>query len=88
MTSATLPETTPDALPRAAGRAAGRAFRCVSVVIPVAERPRPLDQLYREYAPVVRALDAPFEFVFVISPWGREMARPLGALFGIEGLGL
>jgi hypothetical protein len=52
----------------------------VSVIVPVTERPRDLAWLYREYAPALRSLGASFEFVFIVEPWGLELARGLEAL--------
>ena len=52
----------------------------VSVVVPVAERPWALDAVYRTYAPAVRGLGEPFEFVFVVSPWARGMTGALRVL--------
>lgn len=49
----------------------------ISVVVPVAERPAALDGLYREFAPALRTLDEPFEFVFVLPPWGRDLEPAL-----------
>lgn len=52
----------------------------VSVILPVSERPCPLDEIYREFAPAVATLGMPYEFIFVISPWGRELAARLRPL--------
>lgn len=52
----------------------------VSVIVPVTERPDPLDDLYAEYAAPLLAAGRPFEFVFVLQPWFRELAPLLVAL--------
>ena len=52
----------------------------LTVILPVSERPCPLDEIYREFAPAVATLGMPYEFVFVISPWGRELAARLRPL--------
>ena len=52
----------------------------VSVIVPVTERPSPLDWLYREYAPALREQGIPFEFVFVVEPWAIELAGALRSL--------
>ena len=52
----------------------------LSVLVPVTERARPLADIYRELKPVVEALGVEFEFVFVISPWGTELAESLKPL--------
>jgi hypothetical protein len=56
----------------------GRAM--ISVIVPVTERPEPLDELYRELAAPLRTAGRPFEFVFVTEPWGRPLATGLAAL--------
>jgi hypothetical protein len=63
------------------GRESERAHpRGISVVVAVTERPSPLDWIYREYSPAIRALGGPFEFVFVIDRWGSNLAGPLQEL--------
>lgn len=52
----------------------------IAVVVPVAERPRPLDEIYREYESAVRAMERPFEFIFVVEPWGRDLVEKLEPL--------
>ena len=49
----------------------------MSVVVPVIERPADLADLYREYAEPLRAMGRPFEFIFVVEPWFRELTGPL-----------
>jgi len=52
----------------------------VSVIVPVSERPDPLDGLYREAAAALRAAKRSYEFVFVTEPFNRpcvETLRPL-----------
>jgi hypothetical protein len=52
----------------------------VSVIVPVTERPAPLDGLYEELAAPLRASGRPYEFIFVTEPWGRSLASGLAAL--------
>ncbi len=52
----------------------------VSVIVPVTERPEPLDELYRELAAPLRVEGRDFEFIFVTEPWGRQLATGLAAL--------
>jgi hypothetical protein len=52
----------------------------LSVIVPVSERPRPLDEIYRRFAPGVSALGVPYEFIFVVSPWGRPLTAALRPL--------
>jgi hypothetical protein len=52
----------------------------VSVVVPVTERPDPLDELYRELSAPLRRSGRPFEFIFVTEPWGRPLAAGLAAV--------
>lgn len=52
----------------------------VSVVIPVAERPESLLDLYLEYSAPLRASGRRVEFVFVVEPWHRALTRPLAEL--------
>jgi hypothetical protein len=52
----------------------------VSVVVPVTERPAPLDELYRELAAPLRHAGRRFEFIFVTEPWGRPLATKLAGL--------
>jgi hypothetical protein len=52
----------------------------LTVIVPVAERPRPLEEIYELFAPTLVAMGRPFEFVFVVSPWGRSLVPPLGRL--------
>ena len=54
--------------------------RTVSVIVPVTERPRPLEWLYQEYAPAIERLGVPFEFVFVVEPWAQELTKGLAGL--------
>lgn len=65
-------------LPPNASTPASRAM--VSVIVPVTERPEPLDDLYRELAAPLRSAGRTFEFIFVTEPWGRELATGLAAL--------
>lgn len=52
----------------------------VSVVIPVTERPEPLDGLYAEFAVPLEQAGYTFEFIFCIQQWQLSMALPLRAL--------
>jgi hypothetical protein len=52
----------------------------VSVVIPVTERPEPLDGLYAEFAVPLEQAGYTFEFIFCIQQWQLGMAQPLRAL--------
>ncbi len=52
----------------------------ISIIVRVTERPAALDGLYEEYAPAIRELGVPFEFLFAIEPWAKELAEPLAAL--------
>lgn len=52
----------------------------VSVLVPVSERPHPLDWIYEEYSAPLARSGIPFEFVFVVEPWAREMAEALRPL--------
>lgn len=52
----------------------------VSVLVPVTERPEALDEIYREYAPAFRSADCAFEFLFIVEPWGTELAAALDPL--------
>jgi hypothetical protein len=44
-------------------------LREISVIVPVAERPQPLDDLYEEFAAPLRESGFRFEFLFVIEPF-------------------
>lgn len=52
----------------------------VSVIVPVAERPESLAELYQEYAAALTSAEVNFEFLFVFQPWGRDLAEPLTRL--------
>lgn len=52
----------------------------ISVIVRVAERPASLESLYREWAPEIEALGRPYEFLFAIERWARELAAPLQEL--------
>lgn len=49
----------------------------LSVVVPVTERPEPLEEIVREYGPALESLDEAFEMIFVVFPWHRHLAEPL-----------
>lgn len=59
---------------------ARRTDVAVSVIVPVGERPEPLDGLYEEYAPVLRETGRSFEFVFAVEAWGRGLLPALSPL--------
>lgn len=48
-----------------------------SVIVPVSERPQPLDELYEEFAEALEDAGCPAEFLFVSEPWGREATAAL-----------
>jgi len=52
----------------------------LSVIVPVTERPYPLEQLYREYAPALREHGTAFEFLFIVDRWTRELVDGLRGL--------
>lgn len=52
----------------------------VSVVVPVSERPAPLDELYAEFSAPFRERGRKFEFVFVLEPWAEEAGAALEPL--------
>ena len=52
----------------------------VSVIVPVAERPDSLTELYEEYASELTRAGIEHEFLFVLQPWGRDLAAPLAEL--------
>ena len=58
----------------------GRDDVDISVVVPVIDRPEPLDQLYREYSLPLREAGYRFEFVFVAEPWFDHLLQPAAAL--------
>src|SRR5690606_21257653 len=52
----------------------------VSVVVPVNERPEPLDELYAEFAVPLEQAGYSIEFIFCIQQWHLGMAQPLRTL--------
>jgi hypothetical protein len=52
----------------------------LTVVVPVAERPVALDELYREFSGPLREAGYSFEFVFVTHPWARHLTARLAPL--------
>lgn len=54
----------------------GDAELDVTVVVPVDERPAPLDALYRDYAEPLRSAGARFEFLFVVDPAFAALTGP------------
>lgn len=72
---------------RVRGRSAGEAEERsadldVTVLVVVDERPEPLDELYRTYAPAVADVEPNHEFVFVVQPWNMERVEALRPLHG------
>lgn len=64
-------------LPREEGSEAAEEQPFVSVVVTVAERPAPLDELYRAYAAALREAGYAFEFFFACEPYLAEAADPI-----------
>lgn len=52
----------------------------LTVLVPVTERPAPLDALYREFAPPLRDSGYRLEFLFVVNPQLADRADPLRQL--------
>jgi hypothetical protein len=62
----------------------------ISVLVPVSERPAPLDEFYEEFSEPLRGAGIPFEFLFIVEPehWGlvppverlREAGEPIRIL--------
>jgi hypothetical protein len=52
----------------------------LTVVVPVAERPIALDQLYYEFSAALREAGYSFEFVFMSHPWARGRTEVLAGL--------
>jgi glycosyltransferase involved in cell wall biosynthesis len=52
----------------------------LSVIVPLVERPSPLDQLYEEFSAPLRASGRSFEFLFVGYAWHRPLTEPLRRL--------
>lgn len=77
--SPTGPDQSLAELPLAPGRPQG-GTPDVSVLVPVSERPDPLDGLFAEVADALRASGRSYEFIFVSEPFNRtfvEALRPL-----------
>jgi hypothetical protein len=49
----------------------------VSVIVPIAERPEDLVELYHEYSATLAQSGRSFEFIFVAEPWCSGMTKPL-----------
>lgn len=62
------------------GRTGAETRPAVSVLVPVTERPEPLDDLYREYSEVLRSSGWSLEFLFVAPGWRRKALDPLREL--------
>lgn len=52
----------------------------VSVIIPVTERPQPLERVFQEVAPVLAEAGISCEYLFVVEPWGRDLVGPVREL--------
>lgn len=52
----------------------------VSVIVPVSERPLPLERIYSEFAPAIADSGRAFEFIFIVQPWGDQLVEPLREL--------
>lgn len=71
---------------REAGRPAGERSSvggrrpAVSVVVPVVERPEPLDELYLDVAEGLAAVEGAVEYLFVAPGWRHEALSPLREL--------
>lgn len=52
----------------------------VSVIVPVFERPLPLERIYAHFAPAIAATGRTYEFLFIVPPWGGGMVEPIRAL--------
>jgi hypothetical protein len=65
---------------RPGGIASPPRSESISVIVPVSERPRPLDELYRQFAPAVAGIGLAYEFIFVVGPGGRSLTAPLRPL--------
>ena len=52
----------------------------VTVIVPVNERPEPLDGLYAEFAVPLEQAGYVFEFIFCVQQWHGAMIQPLRAL--------
>lgn len=62
----------------------------ISVLVPVSERPAPLDEFYEQFSEPLRGAGIPFEFLFIVEPehWGlipplerlREAGEPIRIL--------
>lgn len=51
-----------------------------SVLVPVTERPIPLEEIYEAYAPPLRKVVDGLEFIFVVPAWRRDMTEALERL--------
>lgn len=52
----------------------------ISVIVPVSENPRPLDELYEEFSAVFKEAGESAEFVFVAEPWADHFLDPIRSL--------
>lgn len=52
----------------------------LSVIVPVTERPEPLDELYREYTAPLIASGRSFEFLFAVQPFSERLTAALAPL--------
>ncbi|MGH7629358.1 MAG: hypothetical protein ACREOF_08195 [Gemmatimonadales bacterium] len=69
-----------ETIPSTPERSAGAGTDMVSLIIPVTERPEPLEELYREFTEPFRRAGRPFEALVVVQPWARALAAPLSHL--------
>lgn len=63
---------------------AGPRAKEISVLVPVTERPYPLDKLYEEYAPPLREAGFLYEFIFIVEPANSAL---IDALAGLQSSG-
>jgi hypothetical protein len=68
------------ALPLEHASDSDRGSPTVSVIVPVSERPSPLDRLYLEYASPLQAAGIAYEFIYVVPGWGLALVKALDAL--------
>ncbi|HSH75820.1 MAG TPA: hypothetical protein VLA09_09065 [Longimicrobiales bacterium] len=52
----------------------------LSVIVPVTERPDPLDELYREFSAPLLEAGISYDFIFILSPHRTSLLPPLRAL--------
>lgn len=52
----------------------------VSVIVPVTERPSPLDWVYEQFSVPLKKRGVAYEFLFLVERWGVDLARRLDGL--------